>query len=83
MEVITLPVPAETYANTTESYQQSDRYFTELMQQYRIPYHNFIFDSALAFDRSIDNYWDYDGHMYGDAAEQFSLELGNYLKEND
>ena len=83
LEVITLPVPAETYANTTESYQQSDRYFTELMQQYRIPYHNFIFDSALAFDRSIDNYWDYDGHMYGDAAEQFSLELGNYLKEND
>ena len=71
-EVVTLPVPKETIQNMPESYQQSDKYFSELMKKYEISYKNYNFDENLTIDRSIDGYWDYDGHMYGDLAEQFS-----------
>lgn len=83
LEAITLPVPTDTVANMPESYERSDQYFEELMERYQVPYHNFNMDSELDFDRSMDSYWDYDGHMYGPAGEKFSEELGEYLKKNN
>ena len=44
-----------------------------------IRYHNFNYDPELEFDRSMESYWDYDGHMFGEDAEKFSRELGEYL----
>lgn len=81
LQVIMLPVSEETVANMPDSYAESDRYFAELMRQYDIPYWNFNMDETLEFDRSMNSYWDYDGHMYGEDGEVFSRELGEFLKE--
>lgn len=83
LEVITMPVPAETLENMAENYKQSDRYFAEFMKKRGIPYHNFNYDIESEFDRSIESYWDYDGHMYGEDAEKFSRELGKYLARQE
>lgn len=86
LEVITLPVPEDTVSNMPENFMQADRFFAEMMKKHKISYHNFNFDKDLHFDRSMNSYWDYDGHMYGEDAEDFSRELGKYLlsrkKEN-
>lgn len=79
LEVITLPVPKETVANMPENYKLSDQYFTAFMKKRGIRYHNFNYDPEMEFDSSIDEFWDYDGHMYGEDAEEFSRELGRYL----
>ena len=76
LEVITLPVPADTIANMPDSFRQSDAYFKALTKKYQVPYKNFNFDDGLNIDRSMEGYWDYDGHMYGEEAEKFSAELG-------
>lgn len=86
LEVITLPVPEDTVSNMPDNFMQADRFFSKMMEKYKIPYQNFNFDKDLHFDRSMNSYWDYDGHMYGEDAEDFSRELGKYLlsreKEN-
>ena len=83
LEVITMPVPKETLENMAENYKQSDQYFASFMEERKIPYHNFNYDLQTGFDRSIDSYWDYDGHMYGEDAEKFSRELGKYLARQE
>lgn len=80
LQVVVLPVPEETIANTPDSYKQSDKYFKGLAKKYGVKYKNFNFDKSMSVDRSIEGYWDYDGHMYGEQAEEFSKELGQYLK---
>ena len=83
LEVITLPVPADTIANMPDSFRQSDAYFKALTKKYQVPFKNFNFDDGLNIDRSMEGYWDYDGHMYGEEAEKFSAELGKYLSEKE
>lgn len=78
-EVITMPVPVETVANMPENYEQSEQFFEGFMKERGIRYHNFNYDRNLEFNRSMESYWDFDGHMYGEDAEKFSRELGNYL----
>ena len=74
-----MPVPEETEANMPENYEQSERFFEDFMKVRGIRYHNFNYDPELEFDRSMESYWDYDGHMFGEDAEKFSRELGEYL----
>lgn len=79
IEVITMPVPEETEANMPENYEQSEQFFKDFMKERGVRYHNFNYDPELEFDRSMESYWDYDGHMFGEDAEKFSRELGEYL----
>ncbi len=79
LEVITLPVPRETVANMPENFEQSEKFYKDLMEEKGISYHNFNADPKMEFENTIDKYWDYDGHMYGEDAEVFSRELGRYL----
>ena len=81
-EVVVLPVPQETIENMPENYAQSDQFFSGFMEEREIRYHNFNYDSELACDRTIEGYWDYDGHMIGENGEAFSRELGEYLRKS-
>lgn len=80
-EVIFLPVPKETIENMPGNFEQSDQYFADFMEERGIKYHNFNYDVELNCDRTIEGYWDYDGHMFGENAEAFSRELGKYLMQ--
>lgn len=80
-EMIVTPVPKDTIANMPKSFQESELYFTKLAQKERILFYDFNKLSEEKLDRSMYGYWDYDGHMYGEFAEKFSIQLGQHLKK--
>lgn len=83
LTVITTPVPADTLNQFSDSYRQSHDYFRTLMESYGIQYYNFNYMKPELMDRSMDGYWDYDGHMDGVKAMEFSEILGHFLADLD
>lgn len=79
LTVITTPVPQETMEQFADSYYQSHVYFTELMESYGLEYYNFNYMKPELLDRSMTGYWDYDGHMDGIQAREYSSLLGRFL----
>ena len=77
---VTLPVPQDTLDAYPKVYQQSHEYYSQLLKEHGITYYDFNYIDEEGIDRSLENYYDYDGHMYGDYAEKFSSVLGKYLK---
>ena len=78
--VITLPVPSETYAAMEGAWRDADSYMQELAAANGIRYLNFNGLTEEELDRRVLNYRDYDGHMSGKLAEEFSRILGERLK---
>lgn len=77
--VITTPVPDVTYDKYRQQFDDANTYFSEYLKQYQVPYYNFNYLEMNGFDRSLDAYADYEGHMYGDSADVFSEILAGYL----
>lgn len=81
LTVITTPVPKETLDLYADSYWQSHLYFTERLKSSGMEYYNFNYMKPELLDRSMNGYWDYDGHMDGPMAQEFSRVLGGFLSE--
>lgn len=81
LTVITTPVPQDTLREYAKSYYQSHVYFTELMKSYGLEYYNFNYMKPELMERTMDGYWDYDGHMDGVKAQEFSAVLGRFLAD--
>lgn len=79
--VITTPVPQETWDHSKEEFEAAHTYFTRLLSGYGLEYYNFNLLKPELLDRSIEGYWDYDGHMNGGMAGQFSTLLGTFLND--
>ena len=79
--MITTPISVETITNSIDEFEKAYTYLADLAKSENIDYYNFSLVKESVFSRSIEDYWDYDGHLYGDAAQRFSLVLGNFLKE--
>lgn len=79
--VFTTPVPQETLELYPENYQNTNQYFSKMMNEYGIAYYNFNYIQLDGFDKSLAGYSDYDGHMFGDTAGSFSKFLGSYVKK--
>lgn len=78
---ITTPIPKETLEQYAAHYDAANKYFSQLMKQHNITYYNFNYMKDKEIDRSSEAFSDYDGHMYGDAAQNFSRILGKYLNK--
>ena len=83
LTVITTPVPRETLDQFAGSYAQSHQYFKDLMEGLGLEYYNFNYMKPELMDRSMEGYWDYDGHMDGVRAREFSTLLGRFLGSLD
>jgi hypothetical protein len=79
--VITTPVPEETVAYSLDAYRASDAWFSAFLQEQGVEYYNFNRLRPDLLDRSMTGYWDYDGHMDGILAQDFSRLLGRLLKD--
>ena len=79
--VITTPVPLDTLSQFEESYQASHEYFTGLMERYGLKYYNFNYMNPQLMERTMEGYWDYDGHMDGIKAREYSTILGRFLAD--
>lgn len=77
--VITTPVPQDTLDKFSESYEESHAYFTHLLNSYGLKYYDFNYMKPGLTDRTMKGYWDYDGHMDGIEAQEFSTLLGRFL----
>jgi len=78
LTVIVLPVPADSLSEKSADYAAADAYFRNIMDACGVEYLNFNYINT-GFDNSLDGYRDYEGHMWGDTAENFSSILGTYL----
>ena len=83
LTVITTPVPQETLDKFAGSYSQSHQYFKDLLEGWGLEYYNFNYMKPDLMDRSMEGYWDYDGHMDGIKAQEFSTLLGRFLGSLD
>lgn len=79
--MISSPINAGTLLNPKEEYYQIEQYMKALADDNNLTYYNFNIVKPEVFDRTDNDYWDYDGHMYGDSAERYSIFLGNFLKK--
>lgn len=82
--MMSVPINQETLLKNQESmdaYNRVNRYFQSLAQDCNIEYYNFNLVKSSVYQRTTDDYWDYGGHMYGDAAERFSTMLGGFMKK--
>jgi len=79
--MVTTPISVETIKHSINEYDKAYTYLSNLAKANNVDYYNFSLVKESVFPRTLDDYWDYDGHMYGDAAQRYSLVLGDFLKE--
>ena len=80
---VSMPLPEETLAADAESLAKAWNYFSEFLQEQQVPYLNFNAEFAPAYSHRADHFVDYDGHLNGDSAREFSGILGSILVNNN
>ncbi len=70
---VTTPIPGATLGTYWDYFTEADAYFSAIFDEYGVSYLNFNTEYYFAFSHEIENYTDYDGHMNGDAAREFSM----------
>ncbi|MCD8015838.1 MAG: hypothetical protein LUG99_22310 [Lachnospiraceae bacterium] len=76
---VSTPVPAATLGTWWDNYEASGEYFKTLFAEEGVTYLDFNTDYYFEFSHEIEDYTDYDGHMNGDAAREFSKVLAQLL----
>lgn len=76
---VTTPIPAATLKQFSENYEAAWKYFGEFFREKRVEYLNFNAQYYKAFSHKMECYTDFDGHMNGEAAEQYSRVLAELL----
>lgn len=81
--MITSPINVETMFNgeSVSEYNEIEQYFADIAKENNLTYYNFNIVKPQAYIRRTTDYWDYDGHMYGDSAEVYSEFLGEFLNK--
>ena len=74
---VILPAPEETRTANPEGYEASGQYYEELLKKQGVPLIDFNENGAFTAD--LEKYYDMEGHMYEDGANEFSRILGEYL----
>lgn len=77
----TLPQPDRSLVSFPENYEAAWDYIGSFMQENGVEYYNFNREYYDSFSHDVSCFVDYDGHMNGDSAEQFSALLGSMLFE--
>lgn len=70
-----------TVAQYAEKFAQADSYIRNLAQKLNVEYYNFNYLTFDAFDRQEEDFWDREGHMYGDTAKRFTKVYAQVLKK--
>lgn len=78
---VTTPIPEETLGAYADSYNAAWTYFEQFFGERGVTYLNFNTEYYDLFSHDLVNYTDYDGHMNGEAAVQYSRILGIFLNE--
>lgn len=71
----------ETIAAQAAKFADADRYIRNLASALEVPYLNFNTLRFEVFDRDAQDFYDREGHMYGEAAKQFGGIFGSAVRE--
>jgi hypothetical protein len=71
----------DTVAEKAEGFQSADTYIRSLAEELGVTYLNFNMLKFEVFDRTAEDFYDREGHMYGDTAVSFSKVYGKAVKE--
>lgn len=78
---VTTPIPAVTLTSFSENYQAAWTYFGNFFKEKGVEYLNFNVQYYQDFSHGIECYTDYDGHMNGEAAGEYSKILAQLLPD--
>ena len=76
---VTAPIPIATLKDYSDNYNAAWKYFCKFFEEQGVEYLNFNTQYFKAFTHDLKAYTDYDGHMNGDAARQYSRILAEIL----
>lgn len=79
--VVTALVSQETIETYRSNFEKANAFFTKFMQARGVKYYNYNYMDIDGFDKSLNGFVDYDGHMFADQAGIFSKEIGKRMKE--
>ena len=79
--VVTTPVPQETLEKYHDNFENANKFFTSLMEKEGVEYYNYNYQEISGFDRSLNGFSDYEGHMYEEQSDIFSKEVGKIMQE--
>lgn len=77
---VTTPIPVATLKEYKDNFVSAWEYFDAFFEKQEVPYYNFNGQYFKAFTHDISAFTDYDGHMHGRAASDYSRVLGEVLK---
>lgn len=63
-------------------FQKADDYIRGIANEFGVEYYNFNGIYQTYFERNTDDFYDKEGHMYGDTAERFSKIYGQVIRES-
>lgn len=75
----TMPLPAVTLVKYQDNYNEAWDYFTKYFDDKGVEYYNFNREYYQSFSHDLADYTDYDGHMNGESAREFSSMFGQML----
>ena len=78
---VTTPIPIDTLKVYSDNFNAASKYLGEYFNQKGITYLNFNTQYFKAFSHDLSNYTDYNGHMNGNAAKEYSKVLANILNQ--
>lgn len=81
LTVVTTPVPQETLEKYHDNFENANKFFTSLMEKEGVEYYNYNYQQISGFDRSLNGFSDYEGHMYEDQSDVFSEVIGKIVKD--
>ena len=75
-----MPIPINTLQAYSDNYNAAWKYFGQYFDEHEVTYLNFNTQYFKAFSHDLSDYTDFDGHMNGNAAKEYSKVLANILK---
>ena len=72
----------KTVAGQADKFAAADSYIRNLANKLNVEYYNFNYLTFEAFERTENDFWDREGHMYGDTAKSFSAVYSKVIRES-
>lgn len=80
LTVVIMPLPDVVLKQYTDSYNRAWTYFADYFADRDVKYMNFNAEYSDAFSHDTSCFVDYDGHMNGNAADEFSILFGALMR---
>ena len=71
-----------TVTGQADRFAAADSYIRNLANKLNVEYYNFNYLTFEAFDRTEEDFWDREGHMYGETAEKFSAVYAQVISKS-